>query len=240
MLMENIDLIIEKLVKWLKEKVNDANAKGLVFGLSGGIDSAVVAGLAKLAFPEDSLGIIMPCYSDPIDEEHALLVANALNLKWKIVDLSKTFDTLVSSINDEIVNPMAKINIKPRLRMTTLYFFAQNYNYLVAGSSNKSELTVGYFTKYGDSGVDIMPLASFVKSEIRELARKLNIPQVIIDKPPTAGLWANQKDEDELGFTYDVLDEYIKTGNGPKEIVEKIERMNRISQHKRELPPIFE
>ncbi|HEY8363478.1 MAG TPA: NAD(+) synthase [Tissierellaceae bacterium] len=238
--MENIDLIIEKLVKWLKEKVNDANAKGLVFGLSGGIDSAVVAGLAKLAFPEDSLGIIMPCYSDPIDEEHALLVANALNLKWKIVDLSKTFDTLVSSINDEIVNPMAKINIKPRLRMTTLYFFAQNYNYLVAGSSNKSELTVGYFTKYGDSGVDIMPLASFVKSEIRELARKLNIPQVIIDKPPTAGLWANQKDEDELGFTYDVLDEYIKTGNGPKEIVEKIERMNRISQHKRELPPIFE
>jgi len=238
--MENIDLIIEKLLKWLKEKVNDANAKGLVFGLSGGIDSAVVAGLAKLAFPEDSLGIIMPCYSDPIDEEHALLVANALNLKWKIVDLSKTFDTLVSSINDEIVNPMAKINIKPRLRMTTLYFFAQNYNYLVAGSSNKSELTVGYFTKYGDSGVDIMPLASFVKSEIRELARKLNIPQVIIDKPPTAGLWANQKDEDELGFTYDVLDEYIKTGNGPKEIVEKIERMNRISQHKRELPPIFE
>lgn len=238
--MENIDLIIEKLVKWLKEKVNDANAKGLVFGLSGGIDSAVVAGLAKLAFPEDSLGIIMPCYSDPIDEEHALLVANALNLKWKIVDLSKTFDTLVSSINDEIVNPMAKINIKPRLRMTTLYFFAQNYNYLVAGSSNKSELTVGYFTKYGDSGVDIMPLASFIKSEIRELARKLNIPQVIIDKPPTAGLWANQKDEDELGFTYDVLDEYIKTGNGPKEIVEKIERMNRISQHKRELPPIFE
>lgn len=238
--MENIDMVIVRIVDWMKEIVKNAGAEGLVFGLSGGIDSAVVAGLAKLAFPENSLGVIMPCYSDPIDEEHAILVARALDLKFKKVDLSRTYDVLVSSIDDESKNPMAKINIKPRLRMTTLYYFAQNNNYLVAGSSNKAELTVGYFTKYGDSGVDLLPLASLLKSEVRELARALNIPEIIIEKAPTAGLWANQKDEDELGFSYDLLDEYIKTGKGPKEVVEKIERMNRISQHKRVFPPVFE
>lgn len=238
--MENIDLTIKKLVEWLQEKVKEANAKGVVFGLSGGIDSAVIAGLAKKAFPDSSLGIIMPCHSDPIDEEHAILVAEALNLETTKVDLSNSFDTLLDSMKVENKNKMAISNLKPRLRMTTLYYFAQNNNYLVVGSSNKSEFTVGYFTKHGDSGVDILPLASFVKYEIRELARALEIPSIIIEKPPTAGLWANQTDEKEMGFSYDVLDNYIKTGEGPKEVVEKIERMNAISQHKRIYPPIYE
>ncbi len=238
--MENIDLTIKKLVEWLQEKVNEANAKGVVFGLSGGIDSAVIAGLAKKAFPDNSLGIIMPCHSDPIDEEHAILVAEALKLETAKVDLSNSFDTLLDSIKVENKNKMAISNLKPRLRMTTLYYFAQNNNYLVIGSSNKSEFTVGYFTKHGDSGVDILPLASFVKYEIRELARALEIPSIIIEKPPTAGLWANQTDEKEMGFSYDVLDNYIKTGEGPKEIVEKIERMNDISEHKRVYPPIYQ
>lgn len=237
--MENIDLTIKKLVEWLQEKVNEANAKGVVFGLSGGIDSAVIAGLAKKAFPDNSLGIIMPCHSDPIDEEHAILVAEALNLETTKVDLSNSFDTLLDSMKVENKNKMAISNLKPRLRMTTLYYFAQNNNYLVVGSSNKSEFTVGYFTKHGDSGVDILPLASFVKYEIRELARALEIPSVIIEKPPTAGLWENQTDEKEMGFSYDVLDNYIKTGEGPEEIVEKIQRMNAISGHKRIYPPIF-
>ena len=238
--MENIDLTIKKLVEWLQEKVNEANAKGVVFGLSGGIDSAVIAGLAKKAFSDNSLGIIMPCHSDPIDEEHAILVAEALKLETAKVDLSNSFDTLLDSIKVENKNKMAISNLKPRLRMTTLYYFAQNNNYLVIGSSNKSEFTVGYFTKHGDSGVDILPLASFVKYEIRELARALEIPSIIIEKPPTAGLWANQTDEKEMGFSYDVLDNYIKTGEGPKEIVEKIERMNDISEHKRVYPPIYQ
>lgn len=200
MIMENVDLVIEKIVSWMREIVKGAKAEGLVFGLSGGIDSAVVAGLAKLAFPETSLGIIMPCYSDPIDEKHGILVARALDLQVKKVDLSRTFDVLFSSIDEENKNKMAKINLKPRLRMTTLHYFAQNNNYLVAGSTNKSEFVVGYFTKYGDSGVDLLPLASFVKSEIRELARRLNIPEIIIEKPPTAGLWSNQNDEEKSRF----------------------------------------
>ncbi|WP_353097809.1 NAD(+) synthase [Tissierella praeacuta] len=237
--MENIDLIIEELVKWLQDKVREAGANGLVFGLSGGIDSAVVAGLAKKAFPNNSLGVIMPCHSDSIDEEHGILVAEKLNLDTKKVDLSNSFDVLFDSIKVENKNKMAISNLKPRLRMTTLYYFAQNNNYLVVGSSNKSEFTVGYFTKHGDSGVDLLPLASFVKSEIRELAKSLEIPNIIIEKPPTAGLWENQTDEKEMGFSYEVLDNYIKTGKGPEDIVNKIKRMNLISEHKRSYPPIF-
>ncbi|HAE91720.1 MAG TPA: NAD(+) synthase [Tissierella sp.] len=238
--MENIDLTIFNLVKWLQEKVEEAGAKGLVFGLSGGIDSAVVAGLAKKAFPNNSLGIIMPCHSDSIDEEHGVLVAEKLNLDTEKVDLSNSFDVLFDSIKVENKNKMAISNLKPRLRMTTLYYFAQNNNYLVVGSSNKSEFTVGYFTKHGDSGVDLLPLASFVKSEIRELAKSLGIPNIIIEKPPTAGLWENQTDEKEMGFSYEVLDNYIKTGKGPKELVNKIKKMNLVSQHKRAYPPIFQ
>lgn len=237
--MENVNQTIKELVEWLKEKAKEAEAKGLVFGLSGGIDSAVIAGLAKKAFPDNSLGIIMPCHSDPIDEEHGRLVAERLDLETTKVDLSNSFDVLLDSMTEENKNKMAISNLKPRLRMTTLYYFAQNNNYLVVGSSNKSELTVGYFTKHGDSGVDLLPLASFVKSEIRELAKALEIPNVIIEKPPTAGLWRDQTDEKEMGFSYDILDNYIKTGEGPKEIVEKIERMNNISEHKRVYPPIF-
>lgn len=237
--MENVNLVVDEIVRWLQEKVQEAKAEGLVFGLSGGIDSAVMAGLAKKAFPNNSLGVIMPCHSDPIDEEHGILVAEKLNLHTEKVDLSNSFDVLMNSIKVPNKNKMAISNLKPRLRMTTLYYFAQNNNYLVIGSSNKSEYTVGYFTKHGDSGVDLLPLASFVKSEIRELARSLDIPDIIIEKPPTAGLWEDQTDEKEMGFSYDVLDNYIKTGEGPKEIVEKIERMNAISEHKRIYPPIF-
>ncbi len=237
--MDNIDKICNELIEWLQLKVKEANAEGLVFGLSGGIDSAVVAGLAKNAFPNNSLGIIMPCHSDPIDEEHGRMIADKLDLRIDKVDLSSSFDVLFQSIPEENKSKMAISNLKPRLRMTTLYYYAQNNNYLVVGPSNKSEFTVGYFTKHGDSGVDLLPIVSFVKSEVRELAKYLGIPDIIIEKPPTAGLWKNQTDEDELGFSYDVLDHYIKTGEGPKEIVKKIKKMNERSEHKRIYPAIF-
>lgn len=237
--MENIDKISKELVKWLQDKVNDAGAKGVVFGLSGGIDSAVIAGIAKKAFPNNSLGIIMPCHSDKIDEEHGILVADSLNLETTKVDLSNSFDTLLDSMPHKSQHKLAISNLKPRLRMTTLYYYGQSNNYLVLGSSNKSEFTVGYFTKHGDSGVDLLPLASFVKSEIRDLARYLDIPNIVIEKPPTAGLWENQTDEKEMGFSYDILDNYIQTGKGPDEIINKIDRMDKNSQHKREYPPIF-
>ncbi|MBZ2173646.1 NAD(+) synthase [Schnuerera sp. xch1] len=234
-----MDKTCNNIAKWLNGKVFEANAKGIIFGLSGGIDSAVLAGLSKIAFPEDSLGLIMPCHSNPVDEEHALLVADSLDLKVEKVDLTETYDQLLQSLNLEGTNNLATANIKPRLRMITLYYYAQTHNYLVTGASNKSEIMVGYFTKHGDSGVDLLPLASFTKTEIREMARCLNIPKIIINKSPTAGLWKNQTDEKEMGFGYDVLDNYIKKKTGPKDIVEKIDTMYRKSEHKRNFPPIY-
>lgn len=237
--MENVEKTCDEIVKWIKERVEESGSKGVVFGLSGGIDSAVVAGLSKRAFPEDSLGIIMPCHSNPIDEKHGILVAESLGLKTIKVDLTDTYDVFMKTLIDSGENKLAKANVKPRLRMTTLYYFAQLNNYLVVGPSNKSELTVGYFTKHGDSGVDILPIASFVKSEVREMAKFLNIPEIIITKAPTAGLWEDQTDEREMGFGYDVLDNYIKTGRAEDELKEKIERLNKRSEHKRKYPPIF-
>jgi NAD+ synthase len=122
--------------------------------------------------------------------------------------------------------------------MLTLYYFANQFRYMVIGSSNRSELTVGYFTKYGDGGVDILPLGNLVKSQIRELASFLGIPQQIIDKPPSAGLWKGQTDESEMGFSYEELDRYIITGEASSEVRGKIESMITASNHKRLLPPL--
>lgn len=237
--MERIEKICDELVKWLRIKVEDGNSKGVVFGLSGGVDSAVIGGISKLAFPDTSLGVIMPCHSSSIDEKHGLLVADSLGLETKKVDLSETYNTLIESVDCKNDNSLAKANVKPRLRMTTLYCLAQEKNYLVLGGTNKSEFTVGYFTKHGDSGVDLLPLANFVKKDIWEMAKYLNIPERIINKPPTAGLWENQTDEDEMGFNYNDLDTFILEERGKKNIVEKIETMNKVSEHKRKYPPIF-
>lgn len=237
--MEDIEKICSQLVDWLKEKVKEANAKGLVFGLSGGIDSSLVAALAKKAFPDNALGIIMPCYSNPEDEQDALLVAEKFNLETKTIDLSNVYDVFLNSTGISTENILAKANIKPRLRMITLYYFAQLNNYLVLGGTNKSEFEIGYFTKHADSGSDLLPIASFVKEEVQEMANFLGVPKKIIYKEPSAGLWENQTDEKEMGFSYEVLDRYIKTGYAPKEIKEKIDKMNRNSEHKRNFPPIF-
>lgn len=238
--MINIDNVISEAVEWLKKTVGDAGAKGIVLGLSGGIDSAVVAALCKRAFPDSTLGIIMPCYSNPQDVEHAELVQKALKLETKTVVLDDAFDNMKRLVGAKESDPkLAIANMKPRLRMITLYYFAGVHNYIVAGTGNRSEFTVGYSTKYGDGGVDIQPIASFVKSEVRELAAHLDIPEIIITKPPTAGLWENQTDEHEMGMTYEELDNYILTGNAKDHIKEKVDRMYERSEHKRRTPLIF-
>jgi NAD+ synthase len=131
-------------------------------------------------------------------------------------------------------------NVKPRLRMTSLYFFANSLNYFVAGTGNRSEITLGYFTKYGDGGVDLLPIGHLLKSEVRALARELGVPNPVIEKAPTAGLWMGQTDEGEMGFSYEDLERYLVEGAPavPETVAKRIEELRRTSEHKRALPPI--
>ena len=232
----------ENLVSWIKEKIVAAGCRGVVVGMSGGIDSSVLAVLCQRAFPEKILGVIMPCQSQPEDKEHAGAVASKFSIPIVEVVLDEIFNAMLQALpsyeveND--VRHLAQANLKARLRMLTLYYTANQRKYMVAGASNRSELAVGYFTKYGDGGVDIMPLGNLVKGEVRELASYLGIPQAIIDKPPSAGLWEGQTDEGELGFSYDELDRFLLTGEASGEVKKKIESRMAGSEHKRSLPPI--
>jgi len=234
--------LADKLVSWIRERVLAAGGKGVVIGMSGGLDSSVLAVLCHRAFPQNMLGVVMPCYSCREDEEHVQTVVSKFSIPTKKVCLDTVFDTLLKSLPDEKVEPaisrLAKGNLKCRLRMLTLYYFANQLNYLVAGSSNRSEFSVGYFTKYGDGGVDILPLGNLVKGQVRELASFLGIPQPIIDKPPSAGLWEGQTDEEELGFSYNELDRYLLTGEAGDTVRKKIESRIAASNHKRSLPQV--
>jgi len=140
----------------------------------------------------------------------------------------------------DIKQQLPEANIKPRLRMTTLYFMANSLNYMVVGTGNRSEITLGYYTKYGDGGVDLLPIGGLLKSEVRALARELDVPAAIIDKPPSAGLWIGQTDEAEMGFTYDALEQYLSGGRSAvtPAIADRIEQLRRASEHKRAMPPI--
>jgi len=227
---------------WIKKKVKEVGSKGVVLGLSGGIDSAVVAVLCKRAFPESILCINLPCHSNPEDQKHAKLVADKFAIPYKVVNLDKIFDSFLDILPSDVVSPaidrMSKSNLKVRLRMVTLYYHANRLNYLVVGSSNRSELSVGYFTKWGDGGVDMMPIGRLVKQEVIELATYLGVPKTIIDKPPSAGLWPGQTDESEMGITYEALDRYLLTGKAGMNIKKTIEVLHNRSEHKRKLPPL--
>jgi NAD+ synthase len=151
------------------------------------------------------------------------------------------FDALLAGLSDDSLVPATKIlaeaNLKPRLRMATLYYFANRLHYLVVGSGNKCELGIGYFSKYGDGGVDILPLGNMVKRQVREMACHLGIPEEVIDKPPSAGLWEGQTDEQEMGLTYDQLDTYFTSGKAPEDVRRRIEEKITRNAHKLVMPP---
>jgi NAD+ synthase len=242
----------EKIAAWLHERVESAGARGFVVGLSGGIDSAVVIRLCQMAVHSRALGVLMPCYSQPQDEADALLVAKTFSIPFVRVDLAEPFDAMVESIHAaakglphevhvlDIKQQLPEANIKPRLRMATLYCLANSLNYLVAGTGNRSEITLGYYTKYGDGGVDVLPIGGLLKSEVRALAREIGVPAPVIEKPPTAGLWIGQTDEAEMGFTYEMLENYLEHGRSavPAQVADRIEMLRKNSEHKRALPPI--
>jgi NAD+ synthase len=237
--------LADDIAHWIHEQVHGAGLEGVVVGLSGGIDSAVVAGLCARALdPAHVLGVIMPAHSMPKDTEHARLVAQTFGIEHRVVDLSAIYDSYTALLPQG--SPLANANLKPRLRMIVLYHFANTLNCMVVGTGNRSELMVGYFTKYGDAGVDLLPLAGIYKYQVREVAREIGVPAPVIERPPSAGLWEGQTDEAEMGITYADLDRILTAMTTGERIDvdpalwERVDRMVRSSEHKRRLPPIFQ
>ncbi|MDI9480571.1 MAG: NAD(+) synthase [Syntrophomonadaceae bacterium] len=239
----NPETVVDYLVDWLREQVAQAGVQGVVLGVSGGLDSAVAAVIAHRAFPNNCMALILPCESQVNDRLDSQMFLEEFNIPYRIVELDNAYRLLLTHFESYIKmegfrGRLLRANIKPRLRMITLYYSAQGRNSLVLGTSNKSELSVGYSTKHGDAGVDLQLLGDLLKTEVYELARYLKIPDYIINKTPSGGLWEGQSDEEEMGITYRDLDLYLSTGQGDPEVVKKIETMRQTSEHKRRMPPI--
>jgi len=237
----NAEDVAARLVDWLRTEVGAAGRKGLVFGLSGGVDSCTVAVLARRAFRDDHLAVTMPIHSDPRDREDAELLVETFHLKHREINLDGVFDSFAAALGEQAAGDHGNLplnNLKPRLRMAALYYFAGRHRYLVLGTGNRTELTLGYFTKYGDGGVDLLPLGHLVKHEVRELATHLGVPGSIVEKPPTAGMWPGQTDEEELGFSYDELDRYLVGGEGSEALSQSVEERRRANAHKLRIPKL--
>ncbi len=234
----------ENVVSWLQEAVKESGAKGVILGLSGGLDSSVVAALCKKAFPGNSLALLLPCDSNPQDTKDAKEFSAQIGLETKEIDLCKVHEEMLASMSDKR-NTVANGNLKARLRMCALYFFANKLNYLVIGTGNRTELELGYFTKYGDGAVDLLPLGGLLKREVRELAKALAVPNTIIEKTPSAGLWEGQTDEEELEMKYGEIDDALEKIREGKEIevnpalLKKIKSRININTHKLNPAKIF-
>ncbi len=237
---------------WLREHLEQSGAERFVLGLSGGIDSAVVCGLCVQAAGADRvLGVIMPSSSQPDDAVSASKVAEAFGVRTQTVDLTPISDSFYAAMPSaeeldadaagslEQRQQLATANVRPRLRMTTLYYIANLTRGIVVGTGNKSEAMIGYFTKYGDGGVDLFPIIDLYKHEVRAVAREIGVPESVIERPPSAGLWEGQTDETEIGMTYDDLDrtliaiESSETSDVDEAHLSRVRELVRASNHKR-------
>lgn len=221
---------------WISKEIKKREKSGVVFGLSGGVDSATIAMLCKGI---SSLAMIMPCFSDPEDEKDAIQFAHQNFILYSVINLDSAFEALVRKLapNKKIVPSKKEFaNMKSRLRMICLYFEANQLDFLVLGTGNQSERAVGYFTKYGDGGVDLLPIGHLLKEDVYEIAKYLKVPKKILTKKPSAGLWVGQTDEKELGFTYQEIGEFLH-GKKTKHY-EKIKDQIQANFHKNETPQI--
>ncbi|NLE77881.1 MAG: NAD(+) synthase, partial [Chloroflexi bacterium] len=185
---------------------------------------------------------IMPCHSQADDEALARQVAEAFGLEMLKVDLRQPFEALLAQLPSG--ERLAQANIKSRLRMVTLYYLANQRNYMVLGTGNKTELMVGYFTKYGDGAADLTPIAGLYKHQVWALARAIGVPEAIVKRKPSGGLWPGQTDEDDMGISYSDLDailQALELGDASAcdpQLVQRVQGMVARSEHKRRLPPI--
>ena len=240
------------LIEFIRQKVEESHANGVVVGLSGGVDSAVVTKLCVKAIGAEKVSnMFLPSITTPqIDREHVQQLAKHFGTKLTEVDITplvEAFERTLPSMGRKEL----KGNVMARVRMTVLYHFAKMNFHLVMGTGNKSELLMGYFTKYGDGGTDFLPIGDLYKTEVWELARKLELPSFVIDKPPSAGLWEGQTDEGEMGISYAKLDQVltgIEQSMSPEEISKRtgielasvqlvlVKHLNSV--HKRKMPLI--
>lgn len=244
-MIKDIEKEVSEITKWIRCMVETSGANGVVVGNSGGKDSATVIALATKALGKEKVyTVAMPCQSKTADIEDAKLVASTFDVSIVAVDLSSTFEEFEKQLDkvitstDEWRNKEAKINTKPRLRMTTLYYIAQNLNYLVIGTGNKCEATVGYTTKWGDNASDFNPIGEFTVEEVLQIGKYLGVPDKIINKAPSDGL-GELTDEQKLGVTYKQITEYIETGSTEESALKIIKEKETKSKHKRNPIPIY-
>jgi len=240
--MRNYKDETDKRVAFIQSMLNVANADGIVYGNSGGKDCTLVGILCKMAC-DNTVGIIMPCGSErnyKADKTDAEVIAAQFGISTRIVDLATVQKTLVSAVDAATkLTDMALANIAPRLRMTTLYSVAASENRLVAGTGNRSETYMGYFTKWGDGACDFNPIADLTVTEVYEFLRYLNVPEHIIDKPPSAGLFEGQTDEQEMGIAYKTIDNFLLNGEANEQDLAIINKFHNASGHKRRMPATF-
>lgn len=250
----DVDQEIRKRVDFLKDYILKSGVKGLLIAISGGIDSAVVTGLCKQATDElteekgteyITVGVFQP-YGVQEDIEHSYATANAFNLKHQVeTNIEEAVDEMAIGTEYAMkqmgvhkhISRAGKGNIKARTRMVVQYALAFDLNLLVVGTDHASEAITGFYTKWGDGAVDITPLSSLNKRQVRQLAAKLGVPQSVIDKAPTAGLWDGQTDEAELGITYEDNSDYLEGKTISDEAREKLEKQYLKTEHKRSLIP---
>ncbi len=234
--MRNYQEEFEQRVAFIREKVREAHADGIVFGNSGGKDCALVGILCKAAC-DNTVGIIMPCASRRnygLDADDGRTLADAFGIETRVVDLTAVREAELKALEGvATVNDSALTNIAPRLRMTTLYTIGACENRLVAGTGNRSEIYMGYFTKWGDGASDFDPISDLTATEVFEFLEYLKAPRCIIDKAPSAGLYEGQTDEQEMGVSYAAIDRYILTGEAEERDRAVIDRFHSRSEHKR-------
>ena len=223
-----------QIEEFLKKYLEESHCKAYVLGLSGGVDSSLVAAIAKKAVGKDKLF----CYaldieSNPADVEDAKKVAKELDLNLEVINLSKTYHSYLEDLKGDNFIRLTMSNLKVRMRMVALFAFAQEKSGLVLGTDNMDERYVGYFTKYGDGAADVLPIVYLTKKEVREAAELYGLSSLLANRVPSAGLFEGQTDETEMGVKYEDLDNYLLGGKVERSVEERIEYLHKISEHKR-------
>jgi NAD+ synthase len=243
----------QKISRFIKDYVAKTKTKGIVLGMSGGIDSSTNAALTALAIGGDkTYGLLMPEKEtrNKLDMNHAQQVAKQFKIKTIIIDITEILDALYKDIPDFKSSDLkTKGNLKARTRMMLLYYYANSRNLIVSASSDKSEAMIGYYTKFGDIAADVAPLLDLYKIQVRQLAKHLGIPEAIINKPSTPALWPDQTAEKEIGLSYERLDlilygfehfmetpKIVEQLSLPVKTVESIKRRWLNAEHKRRMP----